>query len=192
MTYLAKEDLVSVKRNLCYSIRQYRYVYICGYNINWQPTEMQCCHKRSMTVNQLLCCGPERPLFTATFKNIFEFQTHWYYVDLGALRCEWENRSTRTKYAMFFISIRARTIPLTAGNISRGFSLRDVFFCSTLIKHYNVAFYGLVYLIFGRCVSSLRIKEVDKRYFTIERVIMMYIFTYLDHLNNANIFTCQN
>lgn len=149
------------------------------------------CHKRSMTVNQLLCCGPERTLFTARFKNIFEFQTHWYYVDLGALRCEWENRSTRTKYAMFFISIRARTIPLTAGNISRWFSFRDVF-CSTLIKHYNVAFYGLVYLIFGRCVSSLRIKEVDKRCFTIERVIKIHIFTYLDHLNNANIFTCQN
>lgn len=66
------------------------------------------------------------------------------------------------------------------------------FFCSTLIKHYNVAFYGLVYLIFGRCVSSLRIKEVDKRCFTIERVIKMHIFTYLDHLKNANIFTCQN
>lgn len=46
-----------------------------------------------------------------------------------------------------------------------------MFFCSTLIKHYNVAFYGLVYLIFGRRVSSLRIKEVDKRCFTIERVI---------------------
>ena len=85
------------------------------------------CHKHSMTVNQLLCCGPERSLFTAIFKNIFEFQSHWYYVDLGAVRCEWENRSTRTKYAMFFISIRASTIPLTAGNISRGFSFRDVF-----------------------------------------------------------------
>ena len=90
------------------------------------------CHKHSMTVNQLLCCGPERSLFTAIFKNIFEFQSHWYYVDLGAVRCEWENRSTRTKYAMFFIFIRASTIPLTAGNISRGFSFRDVFFARLL------------------------------------------------------------
>ena len=191
MTYLAKEDLVSIKRNLCYSIRQYRLCVHVGITSIGSLLKYNACHKRSMTVNQLLCCGPERPLFTATFKNIFEFQTHWYYVDLGALRCEWENRSTRTKYAMFFISIRARTIPLTAGNISRGFSFRDVFFARHLSNIIMKPF--MVYCTwFGRRVSSLSIKEVDKRCFTIERVIKIHIFTYLDHLKNANIFTCQN